>query len=408
VNEAENESAQQEPGTQGTHRAAPPKRPGRRSAVVAVALAAVLAASVPLLERSPDELRRAAFDRIGEVFRDKGLQEPTFAPAEAEIVTPEPTPTDPGEEDDPIDSGFGLPGFVDETLFGSSLDFTVSGGFDAWVEHVDERFSDLPVVRVFNQGLPRDWTAKEIIEGRTVVVSFKADPTDVVEGRHDAALRRWFASTPPNSDVYWTYFHEPEDDIERGDFTAEEFRDAWRHLRKLADETRRPNLHATLVLMGWSTNPKSGREWTDYYPGGDVIDVIGWDNYNLSARNGRYADPEDIFGRVIEVSEEVGKPWGIAETGSLLVRGDDGTARAEWLGRVGEYLVERGAVWVTYFESTVGGDFRLHDEASRQVWAELVRQSALAAAGLNDEDEADEEDEAEDGDEGWGEEDPEP
>jgi hypothetical protein len=308
----------------------------------------------------------------GYALADEVLPALTAMPTDAATGSPSPRPAPTSTTPTPTE-----PPPQDEwTLFGTSLDFTVGGGFEGWVDHVDDRFGTLPVVRAFNPALPRPWSATDNVAGRTVVVSFKASPQRVTSGDLDKRLREWFTSAPDTGEIYWTYFHEPEDNIASGQFTAEEFREAWKHIHGIAEEVGKENQFATLILMGWTTNPSSKRDFNDYYPGDEYVDVLGWDSYNFGHRQGQYVDPEDLFDRVISLSEELGKPWGIAETGSLIVDGDDGSGRAAWLSRVGAYLNDRGALWVTYFESTVGADYRLHDEESRQAWSELVRASA--------------------------------
>lgn len=326
-----------------------------------------------LFERTAAGRVVAAATKGGSALADEVLPIVTGTPTEAASESPSPSPypstTATARPTEP-------PPQYDWTLFGSSLDFTVGGGFENWVDHVDERFGTLPVVRAFNPALPRSWSAADNLLGRTVVVSFKADPKRVTAGYLDQRLREWFANAPDTGEIYWSYYHEPEDNIANGQFTAEEFRDAWKHIHGIAEEVGKDNQFATLILMGWTTNPSSKRDFHDYYPGDEYVDVLGWDSYNFGYRKGRYADPEEIFDRVITLSDELGKPWGIAETGSLVIDGDDGSGRAAWLSRVGAYLNDRGALWVTYFESTVGHDYRLHDEQSREAWRELVEASA--------------------------------
>lgn len=349
-----------------------------------VVAAALLAAVLPVLDGDGFS-ERTAVGRVvsaatagGYALADEVLipamtATPTDGPTRSPSPAPNPSATATTTPEPP-------PPPDDWTLFGTSLDFTVGGGFSNWVEHVDERFGTLPVVRAFNPAFPRSWSTADSVAGRTIVVSFKANPEHVSAGYLDRRLREWFASAPDGGEIYWTYYHEPEDNIERGQFTAEEFREAWKHIHGIAEEVGKQNQYATLILMGWTTSPNSGRDFADYYPGDEYVDVLGWDSYNFGHREGRYADPDEIFDRVIDLSEEIGKPWGIAETGSLLVEGDDGSDRAAWLSRVGAYLNDRGALWVTYFESNVGADFRLHDEESQRAWSELVRASARGEA----------------------------
>jgi hypothetical protein len=363
---------------------------GRRRSAVALALAAAVGVMVPALSSDSQVVDglglKRLIDATGLIGSPSSAGTPTQVPIVAATTLPDPggpiadpsmpaDPTTPPSPSEPpaTDPGHDVP--VGDTLFGSSLGLANGGNVNARLHSTDDELGRVPVVRIFNAALPAPWSQREILADRTVVVSFKARPQDVVAGLHDDRLRDWFETAPGGNPVYWTYFHEPEDDIERGAFTAEEFRSAWRHVRELADDAGNPNLHATLVLMGWSVNRNSDRDWRDYYPGDDVIDVMGWDNYNWGYSNDRYATPEEIYSRVIEISDQLGKPWGIAETGTRLLAGDDGTDRAEWLSQVGEFLADRGALWATYFNSTVGGDFRLTDTPSQQAWRELVEAS---------------------------------
>ena len=124
--------------------------------------------------------------------------------------------------------------------------------------------------------------------------------------------------------------------------------------------------------MNWTLKRVSGRAWRDYYPGDAIIDVLAWDAYNPAAGRGVYQSPERMFGGVRAVSERVGKPWGIAEFGSVLAAGDDGAGRAAWLRAVAAYLREHEACFATYFDTDIGVDYRLHDEASRAAWREIL------------------------------------
>ena len=299
---------------------------------------------------------------------------PNPAPAPAQNPNPAPAPAPkPVTTSSPVSATFA-------TLFGACVTMRPGESFGAALAREDATLGHLQTVRVFYPGLPKPWPGPAGIADRPVVVSFKALPRDILAGKDDAALRSWFAGAPRDRAIDWTYYHEPEDNIARGEFTAADYRAAWRHVATLADAAHNPQLRSTLILMNWTLNPASGRTWTDYYPGGEVIDVLGWDAYNDGAKKGRYDDPEVIFGRVVALSKSLGKPWGIAETGSLLTGGDKGGARAAWLHSASAYLTQQGASFVTYFESTVGGDFRLNDKPSREEWSSVVTSSNRRAA----------------------------
>jgi hypothetical protein len=258
------------------------------------------------------------------------------------------------------------------TLCGASFTTELPGEtYQQALARIDGYYDGLEVVRVFYSGLPQAWPGKLNTGGRPMIVSFKAAPADVIAGRHDAALAEWFRTAPRDRTLWWTYFHEPENDIESGSFTAAQFRQAWQRIAGLADAAGNPGLRATLILMGWTLEPGSGRNWRDFYPGRSYVDVLGWDLYNLSWRNGNYRPPADNFGRVVATSQAEGLPFGIAETGTPILGGDDGTARAAWLSATVDYLSAAGAEFVAYFDldwPSAGIDYRLRDAAGQAVW----------------------------------------
>jgi hypothetical protein len=240
---------------------------------------------------------------------------------------------------------------------------------------IDGYYNGLETARVFYTGLPRAWPGKLDTGGRPMIVSFKAPPAEVLAGTHDARLREWFRTAPRDQDIYWTYWHEPEQEIEAGDFTAAQYRLAWQRLSGLSDEAANSRLHRTLILMGWSVDPASGRNWRDYYPGREYLDVLAWDLYNHGWSSGAYRAPAVIFANVIATSRGESLPFGIAETGSPMAVGDDGTGRAAWLRELAAHLSESGAVFVAYYDldrrSRGGPDYRLRDAPSMAAWREF-------------------------------------
>jgi len=261
------------------------------------------------------------------------------------------------------------------TLCGASFTTEVAGEtYQQALARIDGYYNGLDVIRIFYPGLPQAWPGKLDTGGRPMIVSFKAAPADVIAGRHDTALATWFRTAPRDRIIWWTYFHEPENDIQAGSFTAAQFRQAWQRIATLADGAGNPQLRATLILMGWTLEPGSGRNWRDYYAGPAYVDVLGWDLYNLSWRNGNYRPPADNFRRVVTVSQAEGLPFGIAETGTPIVGTDDGTGRAAWLRGSIDYLTAAGAQFVAYFDldwPSAGIDYRLRDPAGRAAWREF-------------------------------------
>jgi hypothetical protein len=258
------------------------------------------------------------------------------------------------------------------TMFGTSL-WTGDGTTkDQALARVTAAYGRPEVVRVFYTGLPAAWPGAAGVSGGPVVVSFKANPKDVLSGSLDGQMSNWFSTAPRDRQVFWTYFHEPEDDIARGAFTAADYRAAWQHLATLADKAGNPRLRSNLVLMCWSLNPASHRNWEDYFAGTGAVDTLGWDCYNAAAAKGQYPAASTLISAAVNTSKSVGLPWGIAELGSKLAPGDSGSGRAAWLHDAANFSRANGAAYVTYFDSTVGGDFRLLDAPSKQAWREVI------------------------------------
>lgn len=273
-------------------------------------------------------------------------------------------------------SGSDSPGVSGPTQFGAAFQEEPGETYEQALARTDARIGPLDVVRVFYQGAPDPWPGKA--PGRNVVVSFKLDPRAVTAGQYDQAMAEWFAAAPRDHDVTWVYWHEPEDEIEQGAFSAEEFRAAFAHLAGLARQAGNPRLRSALVLMSFSLRPASGREWRDYYPGDDVVDVLAWDVYNR--RTDGYTPPEELLDGPRRAAASVGKPFAVAELGSKLAQGDDGQRRARWLVAFGDLALTHGAAFVCYFDfvwNDGADDYRLDDEPSAAAWRQLTARAEV-------------------------------
>jgi hypothetical protein len=260
------------------------------------------------------------------------------------------------------------------TAFGAVVKPQGSQTYPNALAQSESRYGRLGVIRYFDANAPDPWAEYTARWGdRPVIVSFRIPPDLVLNGSQDQALRRFFRDAPTGQATYWSYMHEPEDDIARGEMTARAFRRAFAHVAALAAEARNPQLYATLIMMCYTVNPTSGRNWRDYYAAG-AVQLIAWDCYNHAWRRGGYGTPENLLSRAVATSQETGLPWGIAELGSVVGSEDSsGSGRAAWLRACGQYLIDRGARFVSYFDTNgKRTDYRLLDEPSRAAWDELV------------------------------------
>jgi hypothetical protein len=264
------------------------------------------------------------------------------------------------------------------TVFGSNAWQAPGEDRRAAMARVDASYGPVGIVRIFSSWPPPPWPYLTRDTGnRPLVVSFRVPPDVVLSGTADARLEAWFRSAPTDRDIYWVYFHEPEDQSEQGWFSPQQFAAAWSHVQQVAAGVGNPRLHATMVLMCWTADDRSGRDWHDYVPASGV-EVLAWDCYAKGHDTSTYADPTTMLDPARAASAEVGASWGIAELGARVAPGADGSDRARWLQEVAGYAVDHHARFVTYFDAPVGGDFRLTDQPSIQAWAGLVRTSTGA------------------------------
>ncbi len=324
---------------------------GRRVVYVAMASAAVLilgAGAATLIDNG--EATESAVQPSATTDETPGT----------DVTSPTPEPADTSE-----------PGTMPkETLYGASFMRKHGEGYQKALRRTDATLGKLGVVRVFYRRVPKPWPGKA--PGRDVIVSFRLDPARVLAGDYDAYMRNWFASVPISLNVYWTNYHEPEDEIEAGRFTASEYRTSFAHLNRLAREAANPRLKSTVVLMSWSARPASGRKWRSYVPDPASIDVLAWDIYNR--RRDVYPDPAALLEAAQHDSETLGKPFAIAELASVLGRGDKGSGRAEWLKAMAAFAEEHDAAFVSYFDMLWNDghdDFRLQDAPSINAWKTL-------------------------------------
>jgi hypothetical protein len=228
------------------------------------------------------------------------------------------------------------------------------------------------VVRVFFPGaFPATWGDNRLLRAvpasTTVVLSFKAGSA--------AALTAFLRSRPKGQPVYASYWHEPENEIEAGMFTAAQYRRAWQaYGPAIRAAGGKPVLILTLTtalgeapsqptpstgsrpVNTWSKPARnapavaSRRNWRDYYPG-DAVDMIAWDGYNPARKKKPpgYTNYEtQVIPRFTAIAAQSGKPWGMGEFGSPVVGTD--ARRVAWVTSVRRSLVKHGAVWACWWD----------------------------------------------------------
>ncbi len=208
--------------------------------------------------------------------------------------------------------------------------------------------------------------------------SFQIPPAELVAGTWDDRLRTFIASTPGT--IVLTNHHEPEQEIEAGQFTFEQFRRSNVRLNQLVDEqnaidggTRK----VSVILMISTFTGYKGRNAQNYWPtaakgDGGTVDLISADVYNMPHGTGttvpvgyttgiNWKSAVTLVRPVLRFAQQMRTDWAISELGILedvndpnrrpqLMRDVVDVARA---GRIGS-LVWRPALWVSYWNSKGG------------------------------------------------------
>jgi ABC-type cobalt transport system substrate-binding protein len=262
-----------------------------------------------------------------------------------------------------------------DPLFGASVNWQTLAPETAQLGH-------MPVVRVYYPSTPpaTAWTTSPAgLAKSAVVVSWKTLPAEILSGADDAALEHFFDTAPTNYPIYWSYWHEPEDEIASGLFSLADYKAAWEHIAAIAAAAHNPELHSTLILMAWDLNPASHRNFEDYIPSGNIISTLGWDAYpagSIQDTNVQLTSPADFLGPEIAASKSVGLPFGFAE---FALATQDG--RPGWLNEVAQYLDTSGALFATYFDSTGWPSMELTDSASIDAWRSIIATSGSDPSG---------------------------
>jgi hypothetical protein len=267
------------------------------------------------------------------------------------------------------------------TLFGAAFNPHNDARHGALVS----QWGGMQVVRSYDGGsgvapFLNTFQAEDLRYGAASSYSFKYAPSEVLAGQHDAAIRGFFQGIANNHPVYWTYWHEPDDELYKThSFTPADYRSAWAHIKQIANQVKatQPNLKvfATLIIMQYSMTPNVAPSRpllgaNGMYPGDDVIDVFGVDAYNADAAKGGITDAATQFGKVIDFAQQHGKPWAIGELGSCPVVGNP-QGRATYLSNAFKYWKSRQPpVFAAYFNvDWPTCDYRFDgDTAATKVW----------------------------------------
>lgn len=293
---------------------------------------------------------------------------PTIAPtsiAPTSIAPTTPAPRSSSTPSGPVD-----------TLFGASPGGVPGENPANAFKRINAGFGDLDAVRWW----PADWSVPKwsslpsYFGNRAVSMSMKLPPAEVAAGTYDAALTDFFLTAPTDRQLLVTYFHEPEDDINNGAFTVEQYKAAWARFDKIARANRPKNVRTAMILMHGTFRGKGyyGHPWTWYTVPG-TFQVMGADVYQFLSP--RVATAAEVVQPVIDAANSLGLPFAILELGTR----QNSPNRAQFLKDVIS-MTDGKALMVLHYESWrgPGGPWNIIDVSpdAQQIWREKCAERA--------------------------------
>jgi hypothetical protein len=278
-----------------------------------------------------------------------------------------------------------------QVAWGMSMNQGIGGSGQTWNQAravYDSTYGDAthkPIQRSFISGMPSAGNWGNVAPtDRSAVVSFRTtDFAGVIAGNYDTQLTAFFQAAPAPSTgfTYWySFFHEMENNVTTA--TAKtQYISAARHVVTLQRTVApRSNLIPTEIYSDFTLDASSGRNWLDWYWGDSFVDVVAWDQYNYQNADGTLnTEATKQANRAsVAASHSHNDAYAVAEFplgGSKFedpVTGGD-TVRAQWLRDTTAAYANNGAVFVTAFDTNVGGTFAIEGHpAIVSAWRDIV------------------------------------
>lgn len=249
------------------------------------------------------------------------------------------------------------------TLIGAAISTkTGQTNPDAISAFEDLTGSYLRMRRCYDSGVPTSISTSAMrhdLGQRKSLYSFK--PTSTT----DLATLETFAATIETAahDCDVVIYHEPADNMSAQSFKA--------LYRRSCGPFRDRGIPVGVIFTNWTCNlPRTDAKSVlpAYYPGDDVVDFIGIDEYpgKGGVSNPDFTPMINLTERVSQFADAHNKPLGLAEYGV------DNTWNVQscelWMRRVTEWVRWRDSIgsplrWFSYFHSNVAGNWWLDNHA---------------------------------------------
>jgi len=198
----------------------------------------------------------------------------------------------------------------------------------------------------YEPDLPTSWIAdadcaKDVQRKIVTICSVKPFGYETGGAPYKTRLKGYLSTIPTDHEVYFIVFHEPEDEIEAGRFTAAQYIKWQTDARVVIDElnvSRVKKIKLVGTLMAWSCDKgQSGRSIDTYIPPPGTWDALGWDGYDRRWALKKDSEPISSLmshavstafptGGALENNKRLGLPFLIIETGTP----EDNPERVKW------------------------------------------------------------------------------
>ena len=260
-------------------------------------------------------------------------------------------------------------------LSGGGIDYSVGVFNDA-----NAAVGPLQYRRSFDSSLPTSFQTSaardDAANGYRSFVSWKPPNGDYVgaaQGRYDAQVTAW-ARSVPNTGVYATAFHEPENDM-----TGPQFVDMQRHLYTVV-KAANPTIQWGPVYMAYwwddGTSHYIGNK-DAWWPGAAYADFTAVDVYSNDPRP---LETHPEFRGWYDYMLGVGVPMLIAEYGQYVVKPGyapdpaEQRQRADIIAQDAAWLASQNTISMWLYWDAMGskGDWQLSDPVSQQAWRDVA------------------------------------
>lgn len=239
-------------------------------------------------------------------------------------------------------------------------------GISSWADWQarEAQVGDMGIRRCFNTAMPGTWagSAAAATSGQGMVnwLSVRPVASSLAAGTIDAQITNFVNSIPASETnrVMLTCLHEPENNVPNP--TAATWKTA---LQRFYDLVKAANSSVLVgpVLMGYTFDPRSGRNIQDWNVGAGYCDFYGVDYYNayhypLTGNSPNWINPISVpVANFQAFCASIGKPGAFGELGTS----DDTTnpqRKVDWVQGYIDYAHQNKFLGLCYFDSYKPGD----------------------------------------------------